>query len=192
MKYLSFSIMATLAILLFAFKPADKIYLQNQAGEIKFFSTAPLEDITALNHKSSGLLKTADGSITLKVPIRAFEFEKDLMYKHFLEKKYMWAEKHPEAELKGTITNLTEINFDKNGTYKANVKGTLTIRGISKDYDISGEIIVNDKNLKCNAKFMVKLADHEVPIPKMVTENIAEEVEITVNLDMNVYEKKAE
>ncbi len=192
MRILILSLTTALTIMALAFKAENKVFFQNQAGEIKFFSSAPLEDITALNHKSSALLKTQDGSITVKVPIRAFEFEKDLMYEHFLEKKYMWAEKYPEAELKGTITNISEIDFNKNGEYDAHMKGNLTIRGISKEYSVVGKIIVNDNNVKCNSKFIVKLEDHEVPIPKMVTENIAETVEVTVNLDMNIYEKKAE
>jgi len=175
-----------------AFKASPKVYFQKQKGEITFFSKAAVEDITAVNKNSSALLKTVDGSITVKVPIRSFEFEKDLMYNHFLEEKYMWAEKYPEAEFNGTITNLSEIDFDKDGTYNANVKGKMTIRGVEKNYDIHGTITIKDKNLKCNGKFNVTLADHKVPIPKMLTENIAEVVEVTLALDMDLYEVKAE
>ncbi|MBI3142608.1 MAG: YceI family protein [Bacteroidetes bacterium] len=175
--------------LLWAFAPVPKVYFQNQKGDITFFSSAALEDITAVNHKSSALLKTADGSLTVKVPIRSFEFEKDLMYKHFLQKKYMWADEHPEAEFAGKLTNLADINFDQDGEYAANVAGTLTIRGVSKDYQVNGTIKVVGNKLTCHAKFNVKLADHEVPIPKVVTENIAEVVEVTINLDMEEYAK---
>ncbi|MFY0673087.1 MAG: YceI family protein [Bacteroidia bacterium] len=192
MRVLSIVTITLFALMALAFKPAGKVFFQNQSGEIKFFSTAPLEDITALNHKSSALLKTEDGSLTVKVPIRAFEFEKDLMYQHFLEKKYMWAEKHPEAELKAKITNLGEIDFDKDGTYNASVQGNLSIRGVSKEYTFNGKITVKGDNVKCDSKFDVKLEDHEVPIPRMVTENIAEVVEVTVNLDLDKYEKKKE
>ncbi|MBI1185360.1 YceI family protein [bacterium] len=173
-----------------AFKDAPKVYFQNQAGEITFFSIAPLEDITAVNKKSSALIKTEDGSIHVKVPIRAFEFKKDLMYQHFLEEKYMWVEKYPEAEFEGNITNLKEVDFDKNGSYNVNVKGDLTIRGVTKPYEVPGTVVVNGKNLKCETKFNVKLADHEVPIPSMVVDNIAEVVELTIKLDLNELEKK--
>ncbi|MGB0431965.1 MAG: YceI family protein, partial [Bacteroidia bacterium] len=151
MRLITITALSAIALITMAFMPTSSVYLQKQAGEIKFFSTAPLEDITALNHKSSALLKTADGSLKVIVPIRAFEFEKDLMYQHFLEKKYMWAEKHPEAILQAKITNIDEIDFNKNGVYNAKVNGSLNIRGVEKEYAVDGKITINDDNVKCSA-----------------------------------------
>lgn len=182
---------ATVA-LSFALKPQGTTYLQDQSGSIKFFSTAPMEDITAINKSSSAILKSGDGYLKVKVPIRKFEFEKDLMYQHFLEKKYMWVEKYPEAEFQGNITNVSDIDFTKTGSYPATVKGTLTIRGVAKEYTSTGTVEIEGAGdvVKCNSVFKVKLEDHEVPIPKMVIDNIAEEVELTINLVLPKYVKK--
>jgi len=176
----------------FALKPEGTTYLQEKSGSIKFFSTAPLEDITAINKGSSAILKSGDGYLKVIVPIRKFEFEKDLMYQHFLEKKYMWAEKYPEAEFKGNITNLADIDFTKNGTYDATVKGTLTIRGVAKEYETSGTVTIAGAGdlVQCHSVFKVRLEDHKVPVPKMVVDNIAEEVELTIDLELPKYVKK--
>lgn len=171
-------------------KPAGSTYFLKKGGEVKFFSTAPMEDITAMNHSSSALFNSASNSITIKIPIKAFEFEKDLMYQHFLEKKYMWAEKYPFADFKGSLDDMGSVNFDKNGTYEVSVSGSLSIRGISKEYKVPGTIEVSGDNVTCQTKFMVKLADHEVPIPKVVVKNIAEQVEVTIDLPMSKYIKK--
>ena len=175
----------------FSNKPAGDIYLQDKGGYIKFFSTAPMEDITAENKASSAIFKSEDGYLKIKVPIRKFEFEKDLMYQHFLEKKYMWAEKYSDAEFLGNITNIADIDLTTDGSYDANVKGTLTIRGVAKEYEQQGTLTVENGGelIKCDAVFNVKLEDHKVPIPRMVIDNIAEVVEVTVKLEMPKYKK---
>lgn len=191
MKKIGFLLGLGLAVMALSFtKPAPTTYFLKKGGEVKFFSSAPMEDITALNHNSSAVFKTSDYSMTIKIPVKSFEFEKDLMYQHFLEKKYMWAEEYPYAEFKGALENPKSVNFEKDGTYDATVTGTMTIRGIAKEYKIPGTITIAGDDVECNAKFMVKLADHEVPIPKVVVKNIAEEVEVTVKLPMKKYVKK--
>lgn len=192
MKHIIVCIAVAAMTLSFAVQKKNTIYVQDKSGSIKFFSTAPLEDITAINKGSSAILKTADGYIKVNVPIRKFEFEKDLMYQHFLEKKYMWVEKYSTAEFVGNIQNLSEIDFTTPGSYPATVKGNLTIRGVAKEYTTAGTITVEGPGdiVKCDAVFKVKLEDHKVPIPKMVVDNIAEEVELTVNLVLPKYVKK--
>ena len=191
MKKIGFLLSMSLVAFVFSFtKPAGNTYFLKKGGEVKFFSSAPMEDITAINHSTSALLNTAGNTMTVKIPVKAFEFEKDLMYQHFLEKKYMWSEKYPYIDFKGSLENVGSVNFDENGTYETSVTGTMTIRGVSKEYTIPGTIKVDGENINCNAKFMVKLADHEVPIPKVVVKNIAEEVEITVDLPMAKFVKK--
>ena len=192
MRNVTLAVVAALTLVFLGFKPSPKVYLQKKGGEIKFFSTAPMEDITAINHESSAILKTGDGYLKVVTPIKSFEFEKDLMFKHFLEKKYMWADKYPKAEFIGNITNISSVNFDKNGSYPVDVTGKLTIRGVEKEYTVKGTLEVKDSKVTCDAVFNVNLEDHEVPIPKMVIDNIAETVELTIGLDLDIYEKKAE
>ena len=50
----------------------------SSSTEIDFFSEAPMENIEAVNKKSSSLLNTKTNQLVFQVPIGAFEFEKDL------------------------------------------------------------------------------------------------------------------
>lgn len=168
-----------------------QIYMCKGKGKVDFFSEAALEDIKAVNNKVTALLQTNSGEIQFKVIIKAFEFEKDLMYKHFLEKKYMWAEKYAASEFVGKVLNVSEIDFKKEGVYEVVVEGDLTIRGVSKKYKIPGTITVNaDGSFVAKAVFDVALADHEVPIPSVVIDNIAEVVAVSIDIPFVKYVKQ--
>ena len=74
------------------------------------------------------------------------------------------------------------LDLKQNGVYDVQVKGKMTIHGVTKDIDAIGTIEVNDAKLIAKTSFMVLLADYEIDIPKIVFKNIAEEVEVTVEL----------
>ena len=79
------------------------------------------------------------------------------------------------------MLNNSSIDYAKNGTYKAKVKGTLTIHGESQPVETEGNIVVNGNQLKTDANFTVALADYKITIPKIVKNNIAKVVSIQVD-----------
>ena len=104
------------------------------------------------------------------------------MQEHFNE-NYMESDKFPKSTFVGTITNLKDINWAKEGSYKVNVKGKLTIHGITKDVASTGTIKVTKGGLNVNNTFKVALADYGIEIPSVVKEKISKEVDVTVNSD---------
>ena len=56
-----------------------------------------------------------------------------------------------------------------------------------QDIDVDGTLEMKGKQMILNAKFPIKVADYEIEIPKVVFYNIAEVVEVTLNL---TYEKQ--
>ena len=60
-------------------------------------------------------------------------------------------------------------------------QGKLTIHGVTKDVEIPGTIEKQGDKLVMKSVFIVKLADYKVDIPKLMWQNIAEQVEVTVN-----------
>ena len=152
-------------------------------GHIKFFSSAPLEDIEAHNYKVLSIVDLSKGQIAVDLLIKAFEFEKKLMQEHFNE-NYMESSKYPKATFKGKITNISDVNFKKDGTYKVKVSGNLTMHGVTKAIETDGQIIVKGKSITAKATFNVTVADYKIEIPKVVREKIAKEVEIDVDLKL--------
>ncbi|MGB3589945.1 MAG: YceI family protein [Tunicatimonas sp.] len=152
-----------------------------QTGYTKFFSSAPLEDIEAHNNQVQSVIDFTKQEVVVSMDMQAFEFDKSLMQEHFNE-NYVESEKYPKAIFKGTFTNGSTIDPTKNGEYAVAVEGTMTIHGVTQPVTTEGTIIVNGPSINAKTKFIVKVADHDIDIPKIVFHNIAEEVEVTVDI----------
>lgn len=144
---------------------------------ITFFSDAPIEDISATNSKTTSIYNAQTGELAFSVPIREFQFEKKLMQEHFNE-KYMESEKYPKATFSGMLENLDP---KKTGEQSVKAKGKLTIHGVTKEVELDGTANLNDK-VALKSKFMIKLADYNIKIPQLLFQNIAEEIEVSVDI----------
>lgn len=157
---------------------AQERYL-TRTGHIKFFSAAPMENIEAHNRQVTAVMSPT-GDIAFKVIMKSFEFEKAAMEEHF-NRQYLHTDKYPEAKFEGKITNITSINFKKEGSYPVQVEGKMTIHGVTKDIKQSGTVNVKGGNVVTAAKFMIKLGDYDVKVPSDFAKRIAETVEVTVD-----------
>lgn len=164
-----------------------KIYTKK--GTIKFESEAPMEKIEAVNRRVVSAIDVKSGAIEFSVLIRSFEFEKALMQEHFNE-EYMESAKFPKATFKGTITNIDDINFKKDGQYKAKVKGKMTIHGVTKEVNSSAVFTVKSGKISATSSFNVALEDYNIKVPSMMSEKIAEVVDVSVKIsNYEVYKK---
>ena len=164
---------------------AQKYYTKN--GKISFFSKATLENIKADNNQVTSTLNTQTGELLFSLLTNAFHFEKALMEEHFNE-NYIESAKYPRATFKGSITNISAVSADKDGTYNVNVSGDLTIHGVTKNISTTGTITVSGGKMSASSVFPVKLKDYNISIPSAVRNNIAESVQLTVSCN---YEKRS-
>lgn len=161
---------------------AQKYYTKN--GLVSFYSKATVEDITADNNQVLSVLVTSTGDIQFSMLNTGFHFKKALMEEHFNE-DYMESTKYPKSTFKGKITNLSAINFSKDGSYAATVSGDLMMHGVTNKVTASGTINIKGGVISASSKFTVHLADYKITIPSVVKNNIAENVEITVSCNYN-------
>ncbi len=169
-------------IFLFSFSSSSSAQkLVSNQTHIKFFSTTPAEDIESNNYATTSTLDTEKGAIVFSVPMQSFEFEKSLMQKHFNQKKFLNTKEYPTAKLTGQITDIEKVDFNQDGTYDVNVKGDLTIKGISQSINEKGTIVIKNGKATANSKFFVTLADYGVEFSRgKPSKNIADKVEVTV------------
>ena len=157
---------------------AQKLFTRD--AKIKFSSDTPMEKIEGLNKSGTCVLDVATGKMEWKVLIKGFLFEKALMQEHFNE-NYMESSTYPNAQFKGQITNLSEVNFTQDGKYTAKVGGKLTIHGVERDVNVTGTVKVSKGSVEVLSDFIVKPEDYKITIPSLVKDNIAKEIKVVVN-----------
>ncbi len=184
MRVIKISLLVIGILLLQLSVTGQRIY--TKSASISFFSKAPLETITAVNNQVMAVLHPQTGEMQFSVIIKSFQFKKALMEEHFNE-NYLESHKYPKASFKGKITDMNKLNFAKDGTYAVTVMGDLTIHGVTKSVTVPGTISIKNGMASSSSKFNLKLADYNISIPRLVKDNIAETVELTVNC---VYDKK--
>ena len=162
---------------------AQKFYTKN--GNVTFFSKASLENISADNNQVLATIDVQTGQVQFSVLIKAFHFKKSNMEEHFNE-NYLESNKYPKATFKGDIKDFS-IDLSKDGSYPVNVAGDMTIHGVTKNITAPGSITIKNGVITGSSTFKVKLADYNISIPKIVKDNIAEIVDVTVSC---VYDKK--
>ena len=181
-KYMRTILLGSFFILLFFNVSAQKY--KTSSGEISFFSETPLENIEARNEEVFCAYDSATGGIYFKVKMKKFNFKKSLMQKHFNE-NYIESDKYPYSTFEGQVINHDEINHSKPGKYKATVMGKLTIHGVTQVVKEDGTFTISKNQIDGKTSFSVLLKDYDIKIPKAVIKNIAEEINIEVNVSMN-------
>ena len=178
-------ILLTAAVAFFAtFSATGQSKLVSSKSHIRFFSTTPAENIEATNTTSVSTIDPETGEIVFSVPMQGFEFEKALMQKHFNGKDFLNTQEFPRAKLTGKITNLDQIDFNKDGSYVADVQGEMTIKDITKPITEKGTIVVKAGKIETQSKFNLTLADYGVTFLKgKPASNIAKSVEVTLQAE---------
>ena len=166
---------------------AQKYMTKN--GYIGFNSHTAMEDIKADNNQVAGILDIATGDIVFQVLIKSFHFDRALMEEHFNE-NYMESEKYPKSTFKGKVTNLSSVNFSKNGIYEVTVEGDLTIHNVTNKVSIKGTIEVVTGGINASSKFNVVPEDYKIEIPGVVREKIDKNLAVTISMKYAPVENK--
>lgn len=149
-----------------------------KSPQINFFSSAPLGDIEASNKEVKGVVDFSSRSFSFRIPIKAFQFKQQLMQEHFNE-NYMESDKYPHSLFKGKIVG--DYNLTKNGSYLVAAVGDLNIHGVSQQRSIPCQLLVKDGLYSIKSEFQIKLEDHQIEIPTLVYNKIAEVIDVNIS-----------
>jgi hypothetical protein len=150
-----------------------------KTGFISFYGHTPMEDIKADNNQVNSILDISNGDLVFQALIKSFHFDRALMEEHFNE-NYMESDKIPKSSFKGKITNLSAVDFKKNGTYEVTVEGDLTIHDVTNKLITKGTIEVGPGGINATSKFKIVPEDYKISIPGIVREKIAKDLDVTV------------
>ncbi len=147
-------------------------------GQITFFSDGIIEDIAADNTSVGSLFNSTTGDLVIILSIKDFQFQKELMREHFNE-KYLETEKVAKSTFLGKLNGFIA---DTPGPQNVTAVGILTIHGVTKDIEVPGIAEMVEGKILMKSKFNVRLSDFNIKIPAIVWKNIAEQVEVKLDL----------
>lgn len=166
---------------------SQNVFITKHA-KVDFFSSTPVEDIKAVTNDAISILKIESKEVSFGMTIKSFKFENGLMQEHFNE-NYMESDKFPSAKFKGTISDITNVDFKKDGVYPVKVEGKITIHGVTKDIDTKAIFTIKDGIISAKSSLKLKPKDFDIEIPSIVTTNIAEEIAVNIFAEYEVYKK---
>ncbi len=182
MKYITIILLAWMSIN----QAGQDIYVSKNA-RISLYSSAPIEDIKAATSSGGSVYNPSSGELDFSVNIKSFTFEKELMQEHF-NSDYMESDKFPKATFKGKIQE--HVDVTKDGTYPITVAGDLNVHGVTQKRTIPGSLTVKNGVISMTSEFIVKCADHNISIPRIVFHNIAETIKINVSATYAPYKSQ--
>ena len=168
----------SLLLLSFSFISHAQLFTTRSAS-VSFYSSTPLEDIKAKSSDVESKLLSTTGQLTFMLLVKSFRFDNEMMEEHFNE-SYLESDKYPKADFKGSITNISSVNFNRDGVYPTTVQGNLTIHGVTKAVTTNGTIVIKNGKPTAKCTFPIKVRDYNIS-GKIIGKELAESIAITVD-----------
>ena len=169
-------------LLVIPFADAQEIFMTRN-GIALFTSDAPLEMIKASSDQVQGAVDLVNKTFAFTIDNTSFKgFNSPLQQEHFYE-NYLEVRTYPVSSFKGKI--IEEVSMEKGTEQVVRAKGTLEIHGVAQERIIRGTLKVLDDKVIIHADFTVSLEDHNIKIPRIVNQKIAEVIDVSVSAELN-------
>lgn len=155
------------------------------SGTVAFDASTSLDNLPKAENKTViAAIDTRTGTIEFEAAVKNFAFANPTMQGHFNGEKWLNSDKFPIFTFTGKITDLSKVNFSKDGAYSVSVTGDLTIKDITKPVTTPGTIVIKEGVLNATTEFSIKLADYEITGIPVDAGKVAKEPKITVSVEM--------
>jgi polyisoprenoid-binding protein YceI len=99
------------------------------SATVAFDATTAIDNLAKAENKTAiAAIDPSKNTVQFEAAIKNFAFANPKIQEHFNNAGWMDSEKFPTASFAGTITNLKEVKFTKDGVYNVTVEGDLTIK----------------------------------------------------------------
>jgi len=174
-------VILTLALFCSSHSNQQLLYFTD-SGKIGFTSDAPLEVIKANSTNLAGILNLSDRSFSFSIPMNSFQGFNSALQKTHYNENYLETETFPKSTFNGKI--IEEVNFNSSGTLNVRAKGKLRIHGIEQDRIIRCTLKIIPGSISVETQFTVPLQDHDITIPSIVQQKIAEVIDVSISFSM--------
>lgn len=174
--------------LLVMFLLVNTINAQNKfhtsKGIIYFEASVPMfEAVEAKNNAVYCLLNSDKSEIAFVVPIKKFQFKRNLMREHF-NTNYMESDRYPKATFKGIIEKF-DLKIISEIEKEFLIKGKITIHGQSRAITVNTTIKKVGVGIHIKSNFTLYTDDFNIEIPDMVIAKISKKVNTQLECVLN-------
>ena len=156
------------------------------SATVAFDASTSIDNLPKAENKTViAAINTTTGTIAFEASVKNFAFTNPMMQEHFNGANWMNSDKFPSFTYKGTITNLSAVDFSKEGSYKVTTEGTITVKGVEQKIATPATIVVKGTNVVATADFSIKLADFGITGAPIDGGKVAKEPKISINAVLN-------
>ena len=127
-------------------------------------------------------LDKTTGALLFEAAVNNFAFSNGMMQEHFNGDKWLNSAEFPKFSFTGKIDKLSEVKFNKDGSYNVTVSGDLTVKGVAKPISAPATIVVKGGVVTSSSAFTIKLADYGITGMPIDGGKVAPEPKITVSV----------
>lgn len=164
---------------------ASTMFAQNlttTSATVSFDATTPADALPKADNKTViASLNTTTGAVLFEAAVSNFAFSNPKIQEHFNGANWMNSASFPKFTFSGKIDKLNKVKFTKDGTYKVNVSGNLTVKGVSKPVSAPATITVAGGKISSSSSFSIVLADYGITGGPIDAGKVAKEPKITVS-----------
>jgi len=154
------------------------------SATVSFDATTSLDALPKATNKTViGAIDTKTGSVQFEANVKNFAFSNPTMQGHFNGEKWLKSDEFPKFTFKGNITDLSTVDFTKDGSYNTEVEGMLGIKGAEKKMKIPGTVVVKNTTLSVTSNFSIALADFGITGVPVDAGKVSKNPKITVVAD---------
>jgi polyisoprenoid-binding protein YceI len=158
--------------------------LTTTSAVVAFDATTPKDALPKAENKTviASLNKTS-GAVLFEAAVSNFAFSNEMIQNHFNGNNWMNSATFPKFSFKGKISDLSKVNFAKDGSYTVEVAGDLTVKDITKPVKTAATIVVKDGVINASAAFTILLTDYGISGPPIEAGKVATEPKVTVSAE---------
>ncbi|MEI9911309.1 MAG: YceI family protein [Bacteroidota bacterium] len=156
------------------------------SATVKFDASTAIDELPkAENRTVIAAINTSTGAIAFEATVKNFAFTNPMIQEHFNGASWLNSDKFPSFTYKGTITDLSAVNFTKDGTYEVKTDGTISVKGVDQKVSTPATIVVKGTSVTATADFSIKLADFGITGAPIDGGKVSKEPKISVNAVLN-------
>ncbi len=151
------------------------------SATVTFDATTDKDALPKAENKTViGALDTKTGSVQFEAAVNNFAFSNPRVQEHFNGANWMKSDVFPKFTFKGKIVDASKVNFSKDGTYTASVKGELTVKDEKKDLTTPVTFVIAGGKINATTSFTIKLSDYNITGVPIDAGKVAKEPKISV------------